>query len=189
MLVPARLSCRLCALSPPGSTLSVLLEEIPVSSSGHAALHAGQCGQSLVVAPLGCVFGMNMVMVGGGGERGWWVGGGGGCVQALLTVLVLLLCAGRFVWAALEWMRSNATLSSRTTSGPLRTSERVSVCVHAHVLYINISPQCRGRFLLFHLCVSCSFPTSRGHSSSFFFVALGPLLIIPSPLLSGSASF
>lgn len=43
--------------------------------------------------------------------------------------LVLLLCAGKFVLAVLEWMRSNATPSSRMTSGPLTTSERVSVCI------------------------------------------------------------
>lgn len=51
-------SCCLRSLSPPGSILSVWLEEVPVSTSGHAALHAGQCGQCLVVTPLGCVFGM-----------------------------------------------------------------------------------------------------------------------------------
>lgn len=35
------------------------------------------------------------------------------------------LCAGRFVWAAPEWRRSKAILSSRAISGPLTTSERV----------------------------------------------------------------
>lgn len=91
------------------------------------------------------------------------------CVQAeeaLLTVLVLLLCAGRFVWAALEWMRSNATRSSRTTSGPLTTSERVSVCMFLNLVYVL---KCRCRFPHFPLFppVTCSFPPSHCHSSVF----------------------
>ena len=61
--------------------------------------------------------------------------------EARLTVLVL--CAGRFDWAAPEWMRSSATRSSRTTSGPLTTSERVSVymCMCLKLVYLLIPTQ------------------------------------------------
>lgn len=48
----------------------VWLEEVPGFASGHVALHAGQCGQCLVVTPLARVFGMLMTTAGGGDGRG-----------------------------------------------------------------------------------------------------------------------
>lgn len=55
-----------------------------------------------------------------------------GCVYSVgaeegpLTGLIFSLCSGKFVWDAMEWMTSSATLFSRTTSGPSTTSEKVS---------------------------------------------------------------
>lgn len=65
-----------------------------MSSSGHAAPHAGQCSRSLVVALLSCVcvyvwrdMLMLMVLVGGGDEQR-----GGGCVPSLLTLGPVGVC-------------------------------------------------------------------------------------------------
>lgn len=140
------------------SCVLILLSLLPLSSwiyiiclvKGGFSVHQWSCSSpcwSVWSVPSGhstglCVWDdMLMTMVCGGDKWGVF------CVQAeqaLLTVLVLLLCAGRFVWAVLEWMRSNATLSSRTTSGPLTTSERVSVCMFLNLVYFCFNPHYTG---------------------------------------------
>lgn len=96
-------------------------------------------------------------MVGGGHEQRRVF-----CVEAeeaLLTVLVLSLYTGRFAWAAPEWMRSSAIHSSRTTSGPLTTYEKVIVCVF---FYLSVT------LLFFHFY----FLSSLAHSSAPFNLGL-----------------
>lgn len=79
-----------------------------------------------------------------------------GCVYSVgaeegpLTGLIFSLCSGKFVWDAMEWMTSSATLFSRTTSGPSTTSEKVSVYM---VLESCVVWQHNCQVLLFRPCL------------------------------------
>lgn len=102
-----------------------------------------------------------------------------GCVLCVpaeegpLTGLIVSLCSGKFVWDAMEWMTSSATLFSRTTNGPSTTSERVSLSMLLNTRFFSPGPQLPSpsfpSLLMCDHCVSLMFLIIF----STFFAALG----------------